>query len=390
MDNYINRIIQLPKTIDNSVFLWGPRKAGKSCWIKHEFPNAWVLDLLESDNFIQYSAQPWKLREQVEVLGNNPPLIVIDEIQKVPRLLDEVHWLIENRKVRFLLTGSSARKLIAVHANLLAGRAVRRELRPFCFAELNDFNLEQVFISGLLPPHYLSNDPIELLRSYVADYLNEEIASYSASENLPAFNAFLKHAGIMNGELINYTAWGSDSGVSAKVVRRYLEILESTLLGSRLQPWGKAKQRRLASSEKFYLFDVGVANYLSRRKPAEGTFEYGKSFEHLIFMELRAYQAYRSPDLELYLWRTANYQEVDFIVGEKSLAIEVKSSSNVTAKDIKGLSVLCDDGPVGKRILVSREKLPRLVKDRHGPIEILPWKEFLIRLWAGEYSKLIG
>ncbi|MCC6933285.1 MAG: ATP-binding protein [Deltaproteobacteria bacterium] len=390
MDNYIKRIIQLPKTINNSVFVWGARKAGKSCWIKHEFPDAWVLDLLESDNFIQYSAQPWKLREQIDALGKNPPLIVIDEIQKVPILLDEVHWLIENRKVRFLLTGSSARKLRAVHANLLAGRAVRRELRPFCFAELGDFDLEKVFVSGLLPPHYLSNNPIELIRSYVADYLNEEIVSFSASENLAAFNAFLKHAGIMNGELINYTAWGSDSGISAKVVRRYLEILENTLLGLRLQPWAKAKQRRLSSSEKFYLFDVGVANYLSRRKPAAGTFEFGKSFEHLIFMELKAYQAYRSPDLELFFWRTANAQEVDFIIEDKTLAIEVKSSANITAKDIKGLSVLADDGPIGKRILVAREKLSRFVKDRHGTIEILPWKEFLTKLWAGEYSALIG
>src|SRR5207247_747937 len=294
-------------------FLWGPRRVGKSYWIREHCKRAPIIDLLQSDVFGEYAARPALLRERFG--SKRDSLVVIDEIQKIPALLDEVHWIIENTSQAFLLTGSSARKLRRGHANLLAGRAWRRQMLPLTSQEVDEIDLEQVMISGLLPPHFLSTDPIEDLRAYVGDYLKEEIAAEALTQNIPAFAEFLRVAAITSSELINYTNVARESGVSAKVVRSYFSILEDTYLGFRLPPWCRARNRRLIETEKFFLFDVGVANYLARRRPMLGGSEFGKSFEHYILMELKAYQAYREPEMELSFWRTAAGQEVDFILG---------------------------------------------------------------------------
>lgn len=210
----------------------------------------------------------------------------------VPDLLNEIHWLIENSRISFLMTASSARKLRRGHANLLGGRAWRYTMSPLTYGETSGFDLTQVVISGLLPPHFLSPDPIQDLRSYVADYLKEEIAAEAIVQNIPAFAEFLRVAALTSGELLNYTNVGRETGVSAKVVRNYFQILEDTLLGFRILPWRKSRKRRLIETEKFYLFDVGVTNYLARRRPEAGTPEFGKAFEQFLLMELKAYQAY--------------------------------------------------------------------------------------------------
>jgi predicted AAA+ superfamily ATPase len=198
--------------------------------------------------------------------------------------LDEVHWLIENRGTSFLLTGSSARKLKRGHANLLGGRAWKRNMMPLTSREVDDFNPEDLVTSGLLPPHYLSPNPIEDLRSYVSDYLREEIAAEALTRNIPAFSEFLRIAALTSGELLNYANVGRECGVSPKIVRTYFDILEDTYLGYRVSPWRKSRNRRLIETEKFYLFDVGIANYLSRRKPSPGTPEFGKAFKQLLLM----------------------------------------------------------------------------------------------------------
>lgn len=372
-------MLQLKFLAGRSAFLWGPRKVGKSYWIAHHLTGATVVDLLKTDVFAEYASNPALLRQRYR---DHKALIVLDEVQKVPALLDEVHWLIENRGLSFLLTGSSARKLRRGHANLLGGRAWRRTMVPLSYMEVEGFDLEKTMISGLLPPHFLSPDPTEDLRAYIADYLKEEIAAEALVQQIPSFSEFLRVAAITSSELINYTNIAREAGISQKVVRSYFDILEDTYLGFRIPPWKKSRNRRMITAEKFYLFDVGVANYLARRKPRLGSAEFGKAFEHYILMELRAYQAYRNPDLPITFWRTSTGYEVDFIVGDKELAVEIKGSARVHEGDLRHLSALLEDGPVKHRVIVCLEKEPRQLGKG---LRVFPWELFIKRLWAGEF-----
>lgn len=370
--------INLPQ--NKSAFLWGPRKVGKSHWIKNHLPNAILIDFLKTTVFSDYISRPSLLRERYAEMSS---LIVIDEVQMVPDILNEVHWMIENTNASFLLTGSSPRKLRRSHANLLGGRAWRYTMTPLCYPELAsfDFDLEKAIISGLLPSHIQSSDPIQDLRAYIADYLKEEIAAEAVVQNIPAFSEFLRVAALCCGELMNYTNIARDTGVSAKVVRNYFQILEDTLLGYKLNPWKKTPDRRLIETEKFYLFDVGVSNYLARRKPQFSTPEFGASFEHFILMELKAYQAYKNPELPLHFWRTSTGLEVDFILGDMEVAVEVKSSKRIDNAHAKGLRSLAENHTLKRLILVSFEEESKKLS---GNIECLFWRDFLNQLWSGE------
>lgn len=380
MGRIFKRLLDLELPAKRSAFLWGPRRVGKSHWVTATFPDAVLIDLLKSDVFGEYASRPALLRERFGRGARR--LIVIDEVQKVPALLDEVHWLIENAGLSFLLTGSSARKLRRGHANLLAGRAWRRYMVPLCLLEVGELDLEPVMVSGLLPPHFLSDDPREDLRAYVGDYLKEEIAAEALTQNIPAFAEFLRVAALTSSELLNYTNVARECGVSPKVVRTYFDILDDTYLGFRVPPWRKAKRRRLIETERFYLFDVGVTNYLARREPKLGSREFGKSFEHYILMELRAYQAYRQPDLAISFWRTSNGQEVDFILGDMQLAVEVKGG-RVHEGDLRGLLTLAEESRVRRSVVVCLEEIPRFLTPK---IEAVPWRQFIERLWAGEFG----
>lgn len=377
MRKIVGRLLDLRLPRGRSAFLWGPRQVGKTYLLRQQFgeSGASFIDLLKTDVFAEYAARPALLRER-----HDGRLTIIDEVQKVPSLLDEVHWLIENRRASFILTGSSARKLRRGHANLLAGRARRHELGPLCLPEVAGFELTRALATGLLPPHFLSDDPEADLRAYVADYLKEEIAAEAAVRNIPAFAQFLRAAALTNAELLNHENLARDSGVSAKVVRGYFEILEDTLLGARLPPWRKAGKRRLIRTDKFYFFDVGVANHLANRRPIPGTPDFGKAFEHYVHMELVNFRRYRSPDLDLSYWRTSTGQEVDFILGDMSVAVECKSSTKVHGPDLAGLRALAEEQRVGRRIVVCLEAEPRRVDG----VEILPWRVFLDRLWTGK------
>ena len=386
MRRIVSRVLALPDLAKHSVFLWGPRRTGKTYWIRQHLAEAPVIDLLQTDVFAEYASRPSLLRERFSspsATGRRGP-IVIDEVQKLPALLDEVHWLIENRKATFLLTGSSARKLRRGHANLLAGRARRREMRPLCFPEIDSLDLERIVHSGLLPPHFLSDDPSDDIRSYVNDYLREEIVSEGLAVSLPAFTDFLRVAALTSSELLNYTNVAREVGVSAKVVRGYFDLLEDTMLGYRVAPWTKSPNRRMIQTPKFYLFDVGIANHLARRRPATGTPEFGKSVEQLVLMELQAFRSYRSQDLEIRYWRTSTGQEVDFVLNDLEVAIEVKASARVPDVALKHLSAVADDARVRHRIVVNLERQPREVDDRHGTIRLLPLQTFLEDLWAGK------
>lgn len=372
------RLLDINLPPNKSAFLWGPRKVGKSHWLAHHMQESLIIDFLKTDVLADYITRPSLLRERY---ASTSQRIIIDEVQKVPELLDEIHWLIENKGLSFILTGSSARKLRRKQANMLGGRAWRYTMAPLCYPEIDNLDLNQIMLTGLLPAHILSSDPKQDLRAYVADYLKEEIISEATVQNIPAFSDFLRIAAITSGDLLNYTNMARETGVSAKVIRSYFQILEDTLLGFRLQPWRKSLDRRLIETEKFYLFDIGVAHYLAGRVPVPHTFEFGKAFEHYIFMELKAYQAYRNPELMLYYWRTSTDREVDFILGDMEVAIEIKTSKRVHETDCKNLQILAEENTVKKKILVSFENEPKYL---FHDIECLPWQIFLEKLWGDE------
>lgn len=364
-----------------SAFLFGPRLTGKTYLLKKTFPQAAYYDLLRSDTFLRLSLRPSLLREE---LANYSPgtTIIIDEIQKLPLLLDEVHSLIEEKGLRFIMTGSSARKLRRGGINLLGGRARSLRLHPLISAEIGDFNLEKALATGTLPSIYGSDEAWEDLKAYCGTYLKEEIAAESATRKLDAFSRFLRSAALFSGEQVNYEAWGSDAVVPSRTVREYFSILSDTLIGEMLEPWRGGTKRKPASAGKFYFFDNGVRNALvGIRSLAPGTEQFGKSLEHLIYCELRAWLDYTRDDRALSFWRTSDGKEVDFILGD-DIAIEVKSAVMPEARDLKGLVSLADEGVFRHRIMACLSPAPRL----SNGIEILPILEFLKRLWDGAYA----
>ncbi|MBI2346453.1 MAG: ATP-binding protein [Deltaproteobacteria bacterium] len=375
----MKRLLKIDATRHQAFFLWGPRKTGKTTLLRAQFPDARWYDLLNTDLKTRLLLHPEQLRH--EVREHRPPLVIIDEVQKVPALLDEVHWCIENTATRFILSGSSPRKLKRGAANLLGGRAIRVELFPLTTVEIAQPDLLQIFHHGLLPQHYLAQEPEALLHSYVVDYLNEEIQAEALTRNIPAFARFLDAVAVSHGELINYANIARDCGVASKTVREYYQILEDTLMGYRLEPWRRKKKRRLIETAKFYLFDVGVVRALKQMiRIQPRTEEFGRAFEQFILGELRAYLSYRDSYLPMSFWRTSTGLEVDCIVGPMTCAIECKGTTEVKVEHLKGLRGLLEEHHPKHALLVCCEATPRRIEQ----ITILPWQEFCRRLWAGE------
>ena len=380
------RTLDLTDLPDESCFLWGARQTGKSTLLKETFVTAMYYDLLHSDVYRRLLSQPSLLREEVLAhtlaAADSRPVIVIDEVQKIPDLLDEVHWMIENTPCRFVLCGSSARKLRRGHANLLGGRAIRFELLPLTWHEIPSFDLTRALAAGLLPRHYDSKDPTRLLQAYVADYLREEIAAEALTRNVPAFSRFLDTVGLTNGSVVNYQAVASDCAVSAPTVREYYRILHDTLVGFEMPAFRRTEKRRVIAAPKWYLFDVGVAGYLARRgKVAPGSTEFGKAFEHFILMELRAHSVYSGLLYPIRYWRTSSGFEVDAVLGDANAIVEIKSSETITYRDLKGIRAFREEHHAGRALVVSAVPAPRRTDDG---IDILPWQDFLTRLAAGQ------
>jgi predicted AAA+ superfamily ATPase len=329
---------------------------------------------------------PALIREECDAAGltgaNQKGPVIIDEVQKIPALLDEVHWLIEHRHLRFVLCGSSARKLKRSHANLLGGRAVRYELLPLVFPEIVDFDLVKALNAGLLPRHYGADAPQRLIQSYIGEYLQQEITAESLTRNIPAFGRFLEIAALCNGEMLNYKNIASDCGVSAPTVKEYYQILEDTLIGSQLPAFQKRAQRRTISAPKFYFFDVGVTGFLARRGLVQqGSELFGRAFEHFIFSELLAHSRYSDKFYPITYWKTTSGFEVDFVLADHETVIEVKSSNEAKPRHLKGLRAFKEEFTVKKSIVVSLDPRPRKTEDN---ILILPWKDFLKKLWSNE------
>ncbi len=379
----INRVLKLPRAGKETFFLWGPRQTGKSTLLRATYPQAVWIDLLKAEEFRRYLNAPELLRQELPREGTMP-FVVIDEVQKLPHLLDEVHWLHENRNVRFALCGSSARKIKRGHGNLLGGRAIRYELFGLVAAELGtDFDLIRLLNHGYLPRIYLAGQHRRMLNAYVANYLKEEIAAEGLVRNLPVFSEFLNMAALSDTEQVNFSTIARDCGVSSQTIKEYFTILEDTLLGRWLPSFRKRPKRRVSLSSKFYFSDVGVVNFLAKRGVLEqGSELFGKAFENWCFHEISAYNMYNEAFAEMYYWRLAGGTEVDFIINDMEIAIESKASKKITARHLKGLRSLKIDHPNTKRrLVVCCEEKERITVDG---IEILPAVSFTQMLWAGE------
>lgn len=384
---HFNRTLDLLTLLQHkSFFLFGPRAVGKTFLIHQQFDQGIAkIDLLESELYLRLSHNPGEL-ESILMGFNDPSITIIDEVQRIPNLLNEVHRLIESRKIRFLLTGSSARKLRHNQANLLAGRARQAELFPLTYPEIAQFDLAHYLLNGGLPMIYQSDAPRDDLHAYVNTYLKEEIQAEALVQRLPAFTRFLRQSALSSGDMLNFTNIANDSGIPASTVRAYYGILEDTFIGFMLPAWTKTTKRKAISTAKFYYFDIGVKNTLAeiRTIPPNSDF-YGKAFEHFIALELRAYLSYRRLHLPLSYWRAKNGQEVDFIIGD-DIAIEVKATQHTQDKHLKGLRALAEEACCQRYLLISQDPLKRRVDN----IEILHWQDFLHLLWSDELLNIVG
>lgn len=367
-----------------SFFLLGPRQTGKTTLLRRQFPKATWYNLLHSEVYFRLQADPSRLRQEIRALPDDDSTVIIDEIQKLPILLDEVQALIDEGSHQFILTGSSARKLKAGRANLLGGRARMRHLYPFVSSEVaatpGNLDLNLALSRGMLPPVWTSEAPEEDLDAYGGTYLKEEILAEALVRRLEGFSRFLEVAGLSAGQELNFEALSRLCGVPARTVREYVALLTDTLLAVLVEPWRRGGKRKPVSTAKLYFFDLGVARALSRRKPPqEDSTEWGRALEQFVFQELRAWLSYEGGGRPLTYWRTTDHREVDFVIDDE-VAIEVKTSRRLVETDLIGLRDIADEGSFRRRIIVCREPVPRLTDDG---IEVLPVGEFLNRLWAG-------
>jgi predicted AAA+ superfamily ATPase len=377
------RSLVLPKENTETFFLWGPRQTGKTTLLRQEYPDAFWIDLLKADHYRRYLTRPERMREEIAALEPKP-FVVIDEVQKVPQILDEAHWLHENQGLQFALCGSSARRVKRGSANLLGGRAVRYELRGLTAHELGPaFDLQRMLNHGFLPRVYESAQPKRLLNGYIADYLKEEVAAEALVRNLPVFSEFLDIASLSDTHLVNYSNIARECAVSSQTVRGYFEILEDTLMARWLPSYRRRPKRRVIRSPKLYFADVGVVNFLGRRGRLEpGSELFGNAFENWCFHEISTFNAYAERFAQISYWRLASGIEVDFVINDMAVAIEAKSSRSISSHHLKGLRQLAVDHPnVERRIVLCLEDRKRRTTDG---IEILPYADFVQDLWNGD------
>ncbi len=378
----IERLFKVADAQDGSVFLFGARQTGKTTLLLHLFPDNKFYDLLETDTYERLRRNPSLLRQELTGLREGE-IVIIDEIQLIPELLNEVHWLITRHKIHFILSGSSARKLRRRGVNTLGGRAVRNVLYPLVSAEIEDFDVVRAVNRGLLPTHYMAPNDKQLkkrMQAYISVYLKEEIAAEALVRKLASFNRFMEVAALTDGEMVNYNNIAQDCGVDAKTVKEYFSILEETLVGYMVPAYRKSVKRRLNQSPRFYYFDVSLPNYLLHRYDLQpGSEDFGHAFEHLLVQEIIAYLGYTDSEEALTYWHTYSGYEVDAILGDARVAIEFKSSTEVQSRHLKGLKAFQEEHPGARLIIVSLDVAPRQLNG----VEVLPVKQFLHELWEG-------
>ena len=376
----INRLLNLDNTHNDSTFVWGARQVGKTTLIRKTYPDAIYYDLLQAKDFDRLLRNPGLLSEDLAT-KNNGDTVIIDEVQKIPQLLDEVHSLIFNKEIRFILCGSSPRKLKRYGANLLGGRALKEILYPLVSAEIPDFDVHKAVRYGMLPRHYLISDPWKRLSAYIGVYLNEEIREEALSRHLKTFSRFMEIAAFSNGEIVIYKNIAQDCGIDYRTVKEYFEILVDTLVGYMIPSFTHTKKRRSIQAPKFYYFDVGIANYLRNRYNIQfGSVDFGHAFEHFIIQELIAYLGYNEKKEQLSYWRTCSGYEVDVIIGDGRVAIEIKSVEEIQSRHTKGLKAFQEEFPNCRLITVSFDSRCRIING----VEVFPVNEFLKKLWNNE------
>jgi uncharacterized protein len=374
------RKIKLESENNDSIFLWGARQVGKTTLLEYTYPNVRYYDLLNAKEFERLIRNPSLLTEELSHMESGT-LVIIDEVQKIPQLLDEIHSLIQKKSLRFILSGSSARKLLRQGTNLLGGRALKKVLHPLVSCEIPDFDLIKAVNNGMIPRHYTVANPWDRFKAYIGVYLNEEIREEVLSRSLRSFSWFLEVAAKSNGEMIVYKNIAQDAGIDHRTVKEYFDILQDTLIGYLIPGFTASKKRRGIIAPKFYYFDVGIANYLLHKKNLiPGTSEFGNSFEHFIIQEIIAYLEYSDSFENLSYWRTSSGYEVDAIIGEGRIAIEIKSTEEVKSRHTKGLKAFQEDFPDARLIIVSLDKYKRF----SNGVEIIPAGVFLKELWDGK------
>jgi len=377
-----NRIVSFENLEDDSIFLFGARQTGKSTLLQMRYPEAIYYDLLERSTFERLQRNPVLLEQELAIQPDNT-LIIIYELPLLPILLDQIHRLIVRKNMRFILTGSSARKLKRQGINTLGGRAMLRTLYPLVSAEIPDFDLNKAINQGLLPRHYMAKPAVarERLKAYISVYLKEEIKAESLVRNLQTFNRFLEIAALTNGEMVNYSNIANDCGIDSKTVKEYFAILEETHIGYMIPAYQKVVKRKLRQAPRFYYFDVAIPNYLlSRYNLQQGSTDFGHAFEHLLIQELIAYMGYNQYENQLSYWHTYQDQEVDAVLGDAKVAIEFKSTTEVQKRHLSGLKAFKDEHNDARLIIVSLDSKRRLLND----VEIIPATEFLQDLWQGK------
>lgn len=364
-----------------SIFLWGARQTGKTTLIKQLYPEAIFFDLLKNDLYRNFLNNPENFRNIVLASPITNP-IVIDEVQKLPMLLDEVHWLIENSSHRFILSGSSPRKILNANVNLLGGRALKHKLYPLSYSEIENFDLTKALNNGLLPRHYLAKNAEPLIAAYIGNYLEDEIVAETKLRNVEIFSKFLDKVAFSNGEIVNYTNIAAECHVKSPTIKEYFNILNQSMIGGFVQAYQKSPKRRIVNAPKFYFFDVGIANFLLKRKNIEyGSTNFGFAFEHFIYMELKCYSQYSGKNFEINYWRTSSGFEVDFVLNNAEVAIEVKSANDIQPKHVKGLKAFNEEYKPKKNIVVCFEEFTKQI---NANTVAMPWQIFLKSLWGGE------
>ena len=363
-----------------SVLLLGPRQTGKSTLLRAAFPSAPSYNLLDSSTYRSLSADPGRIVREVAALAPRPPVVVIDEVQRLPELLNEAHRLIEELGVRVVLTGSSARSLRRRGVNLLGGRARSLTMHPLVAAEVGDgFDLVRAVNQGLLPAIYDSADPDGDLADYAGTYLREEVAAEGLTRRMPSFARFLEVAALSSGTMLNATKIASDAEVKRTTVIDWFDVLRDTLVAADLPPWQRTRTRKPIATAKMYLFDPGVVRHLSGTGRVEPrSTEFGRGFEHLLHHELRAACDYGRASTLAY-WRSTSGFKVDFIVDD-AVAIEAKAKSAISAADLRGLRALKEEALLRRYVLVALVDRPQLVDG----VEVLPWRDFVRQLWSGD------
>lgn len=368
-------------TLD-STFLFGARQTGKTTLLLELFPDARFYDLLESNTYERLQRNPSLLRQDLEMCDPGT-LVIIDEVQSLPVLLNEVQWLMVRKGLRFILSGSSARKLKRGGANMLGGRALQTNLYPLTSAEVPDFDIVKAVNQGMIPRHFLAGPDRywQMLQAYVAVYLREEIKAEALVRNLTTFTRFLEAAALTDGEMVNYSNIAQDCGVDSKTVAGYFSILEETLIGYMIPAFSKVVKRRLRQSPRFYYFDVAIPNYLlGRRSMTPGSSDFGHAFEHFVIQEIVAYLGYHRKLEWLSYWHTYSDYEVDAVLGDAEVAIEIKSASEVQSRHLRGLKAFHEEHPQARLLVVSLDPSSRLFNG----VEVWPVKAFLEQLWAGK------